>query len=132
MVFADDLKRMVTSGMLSVGGMLEAVGNMSGRKFRELWSLERITSELPALIRQGAQRAPSLVATKTKPHGAFDFLVTDKLRAGWLPFWALGSIVAVKKQHVAGWLVGARSTAGRLTFCCTRLFPSHRESAAYQ
>jgi hypothetical protein len=69
-VFADDLKRMVTSGMLSVGGVLEAVGNMSGRKFRELWSREMVTSEVPAVIRQGAQRAPSLVAVKAKkPQG---------------------------------------------------------------
>ena len=68
-VFADDLKRLVASGTLSVGGVLEAVGNMSGRKFRELWSREMITSEVPAVIRQGAQRAPSLVATKRKPHG---------------------------------------------------------------
>jgi hypothetical protein len=68
-VFADDLKRLVASGTLSVGGVLEAVGNMSGRKFRELWCREMITSEVPAVIRQGAQRAPSLVATKTKPQG---------------------------------------------------------------
>jgi hypothetical protein len=67
-VFADDLKRLVASGTLSVGGVLEAVGTISGRKFRELWSREMITSEVPAVIRKGAQRAPSLVATKTKPH----------------------------------------------------------------
>jgi hypothetical protein len=68
-VFADDLKRLVASGTLSLGGVLEAVGTISGRKFRELWSREMITSEVPAVIRQGAQRAPSLVATKRKPHG---------------------------------------------------------------
>jgi hypothetical protein len=47
-----------------MGGVLEAVGNMSGRKFRELWTREMVTSEVPAVIRQGAQRAPSLVAVK--------------------------------------------------------------------
>jgi len=68
-VFADDLKRLVASGTLSLGGVLEAVGNMSGRKFRELWTREMVTSEVPAVIRQGAQRAPSLVAVKAKkPH----------------------------------------------------------------
>jgi hypothetical protein len=65
-VFADDLKRLVASGTLSVGGVLEAVGNMSGRKFRELWTREMVTSEIPPVIRQGAQRAPSLVAAKAK------------------------------------------------------------------
>ena len=65
-VFADDLKRLVVSGTLSMGGVLEAVGNMSGRKFRELWTREMVTSEVPAVIRQGAQRAPSLVAVKPK------------------------------------------------------------------
>jgi hypothetical protein len=69
-VFADDLKRLVASGTLSVGGVLEVFGNMSGGEFRELWSREMLTSEVPAVIRQGAQRAPSLVAQKTKPHGA--------------------------------------------------------------
>jgi hypothetical protein len=39
---------------------------MSGRKFRELWTREMVTSEVPAVIRQGAQRAPSLVAVKPK------------------------------------------------------------------
>jgi len=63
-VFADDLKRLVASGTLSLGGVLETVGNMSGRKFRELWTREMVTSEVPAVIRQGAQRAPSLVAVK--------------------------------------------------------------------
>ena len=65
-VFADDLKRLVASGTLSLGGVLEAVGTISGRKFRELWSREMVTSEVPEVIRQGAQRAPSLVATKPK------------------------------------------------------------------
>jgi hypothetical protein len=65
-VFADDLKRLVASGTLSLGGVLEAVGTISGRKFRELWSREMVTSEVPAVIRQGAQRASSLVATKPK------------------------------------------------------------------
>jgi hypothetical protein len=69
-VFADDLKRLVASGTLSLGGVLEAVGTISGRKFRELWSREMVTSEVPAVIRQGAQRAPSLVAAKPKkPQG---------------------------------------------------------------
>ncbi len=53
-VFADDLKRLVASGTLSLSGVLEAVGTISGRKFRELWSREMITSEVPAVIRQGA------------------------------------------------------------------------------
>lgn len=37
-VFANDLNRLVAAGTLSVCGVSEAVGNLSGPKFRELWS----------------------------------------------------------------------------------------------
>lgn len=68
-VFADDLARLVESGTVSLGGVLEAMGNMSGRKFRDLWTREMATSEMPAVIRSGAERASSLVASKAKkPH----------------------------------------------------------------
>jgi hypothetical protein len=40
---------------------------MSGKKFRELWSREMATGEMPPVIRQGPQRAPSLVAVKRMP-----------------------------------------------------------------
>jgi hypothetical protein len=65
-VFADDLARLVSSGTLSMGGVLEAMGSMSGRKFRELWTREMETGEMPAVIRNGAQRAPSLVSVSKK------------------------------------------------------------------
>jgi hypothetical protein len=66
-VFADDLARLVEAGTISWDGVLGALGNMSGRKFRELWSREMVTGEMPAVIRQGPQRAPSLVAVKRMP-----------------------------------------------------------------
>jgi hypothetical protein len=66
-VFADDLARLVETGTISWDGVLGALGNMSGKKFRELWSREMATGEMPAVIRQGPQRAPSLVAVKRTP-----------------------------------------------------------------
>ena len=66
-VFADDLARLVEAGTISWDGVLGALGNMSGKKFRELWSREMATGEMPPVIRQGPQRAPSLVAVKQMP-----------------------------------------------------------------
>jgi hypothetical protein len=66
-VFADDLARLVEAGTISWDGVLGALGNMSGKKFRELWSREMATGEMPPVIRQGPQRAPSLVAVKRMP-----------------------------------------------------------------
>ena len=65
-VFADDLARLVSSGTLSMEGVLGAMGSMSGRKFRELWTHEMETGEMPAVIRNGAQRAPSLMSVSKK------------------------------------------------------------------
>jgi len=61
-VFGDDLVRLVSAGTISWSGVL---GNMSGKKFRELWSREMATGELPAVIRAGGERKASLVAVKT-------------------------------------------------------------------
>jgi len=51
----------------SVAGRIRCegeLGNMSGRKFRELLKREMPTRETPAVIRQGAKRKASLVAAK--------------------------------------------------------------------
>ncbi len=61
-VFADDLARLVEAGTITWDGVLGAMGNMSGKKFRELWTREMATREMPAVIRQGAERKASLVA----------------------------------------------------------------------
>ena len=65
-VFADDLARLVESGTISWDGVLGALGNMSGKKFRELWSREMATQQMPDVIREGAERKPSLVASKAR------------------------------------------------------------------
>lgn len=61
-VFADDLARLVESGTISWDGVLGTLGNMSGKKFRELWTKEMATQQMPDVIRQGPERKPSLVA----------------------------------------------------------------------
>jgi hypothetical protein len=63
-VFADDLARLVEAGTITWDGVLGAMGTMSGKKFRELWTREMATGEMPAVIRSGAERKPSLVAAK--------------------------------------------------------------------
>ena len=64
-VFGDDLVRLVSAGTISWSGVVGALGNMSGKKFRELWSREMATGEMPAVIRVGTERKASLVAVKT-------------------------------------------------------------------
>lgn len=61
-VFADDLARLAASGQLSVWGVLEAHGALSGKKFRDLWRTEHHGTPVPEeLLRKGAPRKASLV-----------------------------------------------------------------------
>ena len=69
-VFADDLARLVEAGTITWDGVLGAMGNMSGKKFRELWTREMATGEMPAVIRSGAERKPSLVAANNPRGGS--------------------------------------------------------------
>ena len=62
LVFADDLERLAATGQVSVGGLLAALGALSGKKFRELWLRERQGAPLPeALLRKGPPKRASLV-----------------------------------------------------------------------
>ena len=62
LVFADDLARLAATGQVSIGGILEAHGTLSGRKFRELWTKECPSKPVPeVLLRRSAARKASLV-----------------------------------------------------------------------